>query len=189
VVDDLRKFGIRSFFGDAGRPDLLDSAGLAKANVIVVAIDDQDRAVEIVTYARRANPSIKIVARAYDRLHYYRLSDAGADYIVRELFGSSLEAAVLTLRSLGMHPYEVEKRRNVFIEQDLAGLKRMAPLFDGVTPVSDNPDFIAGFNDIGKVIENAMLGNRTAYNDLVRRGWSPPVLDDSHALKAEQSRQ
>jgi CPA2 family monovalent cation:H+ antiporter-2 len=189
VVDDLRKFGIRSFFGDAGRPDLLDSAGLAKANVIVVAIDDQDRAVEIVTYARRANPSIKIVARAYDRLHYYRLSDAGADYIVRELFGSSLEAAVLTLRSLGMHPYEVEKRRNVFIEQDLAGLKRMAPLFDGVTPVSDNPDFIAGFNDIGKVIENAMLGNRTAYNDLVRRGWTPPVLDDSHALKAEQSRQ
>ncbi|MBY5353648.1 potassium transporter [Rhizobium leguminosarum] len=189
VVDDLRKFGIRSFFGDAGRPDLLDSAGLAKADVIVVAIDDPDRAVEIVTYARRTNPNIKIVARAYDRLHYYRLSDAGADHIVRELFGSSLEAAVLTLRSLGMHPYEVEKRRNVFIEQDLAGLKRMAPLFDGVTPVSDNPDFIAGFNDIGKVIENAMLGNRTAYNDLVRRGWTPPVLDDSHALKAEQSRQ
>ncbi|MGM4915354.1 monovalent cation:proton antiporter-2 (CPA2) family protein [Rhizobium ruizarguesonis] len=188
VVDDLRKFGIRSFFGDAGRPDLLDSAGLAKADVIVVAIDDPDRAVEIVTYARRTNPNIKIVARAYDRLHYYRLSDAGADHIVRELFGSSLEAAVLTLRSLGMHPYEVEKRRNVFIEQDLAGLKRMAPLFDGVTPVSDNPDFIAGFNDIGKVIENAMLGNRTAYNDLVRRGWTPPVLDDSHALKAEQSR-
>ncbi|WP_017965579.1 monovalent cation:proton antiporter-2 (CPA2) family protein [Rhizobium leguminosarum] len=189
VVDDLRKFGIRSFFGDAGRPDLLDSAGLAKADVIVVAIDDPDRAVEIVSYARRTNPNIKIVARAYDRLHYYRLSNAGADHIVRELFGSSLEAAVLTLRSLGMHPYEVEKRRNVFIEQDLAGLKRMAPLFDGVTPVSDNPDFIAGFNDIGKVIENAMLGNRTAYNDLVRRGWTPPVLDDSHALKAEQSRQ
>jgi CPA2 family monovalent cation:H+ antiporter-2 len=185
VVDALRKFGIRSFFGDAGRPDLLESAGLAKAQVIVVAIDDVDRAVEIVAHARRTNPSILIVARAFDRLHHYRLAAAGADHIVRELFGSSLEAGCVALQALGLHPYEAEKRKNVFMEQDLAGLTRMAPLFDGVTPVVDNPDFVAGFNDIGRVIEAAMLGNRSAYNDLVRRGWTPPTLGDSHAPKVE----
>ncbi len=185
VVDALRKFGIRSFFGDAGRPDLLESAGLAKADVLVVAVDDVDRAVEIVAHARRSNPTIRIVARAYDRLHHYRLAAAGADHIVREVFGASVDAGKLALRALGMHPYEVEKRANVFVEQDLAGLARMAPLFDGVTPVVDNPDFIAGFNDIGRVIEAAMLGNRTAFDDLVQRGWTPPAFGDSHVPKAD----
>jgi CPA2 family monovalent cation:H+ antiporter-2 len=180
VVDDLRKFGIRSFFGDAGRPDLLESAGLAKARLLIVAIDDADRAVEIVEHARRANPQVKIIVRAFDRLHYYRLEEAGADNIVRELFASSVNAAGTALEFLGMHPYEVEKRKHVFVKEDGAGLAKMAPLFDGLTPVADNPDFIAGFNDIGKLISDAMVGDRGAFEEAVARGWNPPELAISH---------
>lgn len=181
VVDDLRKFGVRSFFGDAGRADLLQSAGIARANLLVVAIDDPNRTVEIVERARAANPRITIVTRAYDRLHHYRLVSAGADYIVRELFASSVEAAGLALQTLGMHPYEVEKRKSVFVQQDLAGLARMAPLIDGAKHVADDERFVAGFNDIGRVIREAMLGRRAGYDEIVRRGWNPPELEDSHA--------
>ncbi|WP_368517288.1 cation:proton antiporter [Rhizobium sp.] len=180
VVDDLRKFGIRSFFGDAGRPDLLESAGLAKARLLVVAIDDADRAVEIVEHARRVNPQVKIIVRAFDRLHYYRLEEAGADNIVRELFASSVNAAGTALEFLGMHPYEVEKRKRVFVKEDRAGLAKMAPLFDSVTPVADNPDFIAGFNDIGKIISDAMAGDRGPFDEAVARGWNPPELETRH---------
>ncbi len=172
VVDNVRKFGVKSFFGDAGRPDLLESAGLAKAAVLVVAIDDPDRATEIVTHARLANPGIQIIVRAYDRLHHYKLLDAGADHIVRELFEGSVQAAGMALQSLGMHPYEVEKRKAVFVEQDLAGLNRMASVVNDDTPAINNPEFIAGFNDIGKVIENAMMGYRAEYDDIVSRGWN-----------------
>ncbi|MFQ6242666.1 cation:proton antiporter [Sinorhizobium meliloti] len=188
VVDDIRRFGVKSFFGDASRPDLLKSAGLAKADLLVVAIDDRDRAAEIVTHARQHNPSIRIVARAYDRLHHYELVEAGADHIVRELFGSSVEAAGLALQSLGMHPYEVEKRKNIFVDEDVAGLNRMAPLVDASTRAPDNPTFIAGFKDIGRVIENAMRGERTAYEEIVRRGWSPPELGESHAAHINPTR-
>lgn len=180
VVDNLRKFGIRSFFGDAGRPDLLESAGIAKARLLVVAIDDADRAAEIVAHARKANPGVVIIARAYDRLHYYKLRDAGADHIVRELFSSSMEAAGAALQNLGMHPYEVEKRKRVFAREDVAGLVKMTPLFDGARSVVDNPDFIAGFTDISKVINSAMAGDRGAFDEMVDRGWSPPALDSSH---------
>ena len=183
VVENVRKFGVKSFFGDAGRPDLLESAGLAKAALLVVAIDDRDRATEIVAFARRSNPGIRIIVRAYDRLHHYKLLDAGADHIVREVFDGSVQAAGLALHSLGMHPYEVEKRKSVFVEQDLAGLERMASLVDENTPAVNNPDFIAGFNDIGKVIENAMLGYRSGYDELVSRGWSPPEASESHTPK------
>ena len=179
VVDDLRKFGVKSYFGDAGRPDLLDSAGLAKAVLLVVAIDDPDRTIQIIEAARRANPRITIIARAYDRLHHYQLVDAGADHVVREIFGSSVEAGGLALRTMGMHPYEVEKRKSVFVQQDLAGLARMGALLDETTRVSDNERFVAGFNDIGRVIQEAMLGRREKYDEMVQRGWSPPELESS----------
>ena len=183
VVDSIRKFGVRSFFGDAGRPDLLESAGLAEAALLVVAIDDPDRATEIVAFARRSNPRLRIIVRAYDRLHYYRLLDAGADHIVREVFEGSVQAAGMALESLGMHPYEVEKRKSVFVEQDLAGLARMASVVDDDQPAINNPDFIAGFNDIGKVIENAMMGYRSGYDEMVSRGWNAPDAGSIHVPK------
>ncbi len=180
VVENVRKFGVKSFFGDAGRPDLLESAGLATAVLLIVAIDDAERATEIVTHARRSNPQIRIIARAYDRLHHYKLLEAGADHIVRELFEGSLQAAGIALESLGVHPYEVEKRKAVFVEQDIAGLERMASLVTNEVPVVNNPDFIAGFNDIGKVIEDAMMGYRAGYDDIVSRGWNAPDTSSIH---------
>ena len=183
VVDNVRKFGVKSFFGDAGRPDLLESAGLAQAALLIVAIDDPDRATEIVSYARRSSPGIRIIARAYDRLHHYKLLDAGADFIVREMFDGSVQAAGMALESLGMHPYEVEKRKAVFVEQDTAGLARMAKLVDAEMPAASNPEFVAGFNDIGKVIENAMMGYRSGYDEMVARGWNAPDAGSIHVPK------
>lgn len=185
VVDGIAKFGIKSFFGDASRPDLLESAGLAKARLLVVAIDSRDSAAAIVAHARQRNPEIQIIARAFDRLHHYELARAGADHVVREVFASSVDAAGLALHALGMHPYEVEKRKTIFVEQDVAGLERMAPLMDGETRPVENPSFVAGFNDIGKVIESAMRGERSAYEEMIRRGWSPPELNDSHTIAQE----
>lgn len=183
VVDNVRKFGVKSFFGDAGRPDL-ESAGLAHAALLIVAIDDRDRATEIVAYARRSNPGIQIIVRAYDRLHHYKLVDAGADHIVREMFDGSVQAAGIALESLGMHPYEVEKRKTVFVDQDTAGLARMATLVDGDVPAANNPEFIAGFNDIGKVIENAMMGYRSGYDEMVARGWNAPDAASIHVPRS-----
>ncbi len=184
VVDNVRKFGVKSFFGDAGRPDLLESAGIGHAALLIVAIDDPDRATEIVAYARRSNPNIRIIVRAYDRLHHYKLLDAGADHIIREMFDGSVQAAGMALESLGMHPYEVEKRKAVFVEQDTAGLARMAKFVDVDTPAASNPDFVAGFNDIGKVIENAMMGYRSGYDEMVARGWNAPDAGSIHVPKS-----
>lgn len=184
VVDNVRKFGVKSFFGDAGRPDLLESAGIGHAALLIVAIDDPDRATEIVAYARRSNPNIRIIVRAYDRLHHYKLLDAGADHIIREMFDGSVQAAGMALEALGMHPYEVEKRKAVFVEQDTAGLARMATLVDAATPAASNPDFVAGFNDIGKVIENAMMGYRSGYDEMVARGWNAPDAGSIHVPRS-----
>jgi monovalent cation:proton antiporter-2 (CPA2) family protein len=181
VVEGLRKFGVRSFFGDAGRPDLLHSAGLSGAKLLVVAIDDPDRSVEIVKHARRENPGLHIIARAFDRGHVYRLYQAGANDIVREVFDSSVRAAGYALAALGMHPYEVEKSKAVFVQQDRAGLRQLAPLWKEDVPVFNNPEYIAKAKEIADLLEAAMLGDRSALHDKTERGWTPP--DVSAALK------
>ena len=75
-IDEMRRFGVQGFYGDATRPDLLLAAGLAEARALVVAIDDPERTLELVKFARRARPDLHIVARAYDRLAVYALSAA-----------------------------------------------------------------------------------------------------------------
>lgn len=174
VIDGLRKFGIRSFFGDASRPDLLHSAGLHEAKVLVVAIDDPDRAVEIVKYARRENPQIHIIARAFDRLTVYRLYEAGAHDIVREVFDSSVRAAGYSLQALGMHPYEVEKRKSVFVHQDVKGLRKLAPLWREDVAIFDNKEYIAKSREISDLLAQAMTGYRNALDEQAQRCWTPP---------------
>ena len=176
LIDGLRKFGVRSFFGDAGRPDLLHSAGLQEAKLLIVAIDDVDRSVEIVQHARRENPKIHIVARAYDRNHVYRLYAAGANDIVREVFDSSVRAAGYALQALGVHPYEVEKSKAVFVRQDVRGLRQLAPLWKEDVPVFENNEYIAKAREINALLEKAMLGDRGALQDSTDRGWIPPDI-------------
>ena len=40
MIDMLGKFGVKSYYGDASRPDLLHAAGIESAKAIVIAIDD-----------------------------------------------------------------------------------------------------------------------------------------------------
>ena len=48
MTASVRRFGWPVFYGDATRLDLLRTAGAEKAKLLVVAIDDQDKAVEMV---------------------------------------------------------------------------------------------------------------------------------------------
>ncbi len=174
VVDGMRLFGIRSFFGDASRPDLMQAAGLHEAKMLVVAIDDVERAIELVKHARRENPGLHIIARAYDRDHVYRLYQAGANDIVREVFDSSVRAAGYALTALGMHPYEVEKNTNVFVEQDRKSIRDLAPLWKEDVSAYDNPEYVAKAKEIRAQTELAMRGDRAALHDKTERGWTPP---------------
>ena len=62
----------------------LGALQLARVGILVVAIDDQESAVNIVKEVREAYPSIKIFARAFDRVHGYKLYNAGADQAIIE---------------------------------------------------------------------------------------------------------
>jgi glutathione-regulated potassium-efflux system ancillary protein KefC/glutathione-regulated potassium-efflux system protein KefB len=94
-VDFVRRFGNKVYYGDASRLELLESARAHDAKLFVLAIDDVEASVKTAAVVRKNFPNLPILARARNRVHYYRLRDLDIDreVIEREFFLSSLETA------------------------------------------------------------------------------------------------
>ena len=129
-IDTLRKFGWPVHYGDASRLDLLRAAGAGKARLLLVAIDDKDKAIELVKAAKEYFPNLTIMARAFDRRHAYELIRAGADGIERETFESALNFGKKALLKLGLSERRAKHAATLFRDHDLALFKRLAPVAD-----------------------------------------------------------
>jgi len=125
-IDALRRFGFKVFYGDASREDLLAAAGAADAKILVIAIDDREKILQIVETAQRSFPHLEIFARAFDRPHAYALLNAGVTHVYREVFDSSLAMAEDALVDLGQHPYEAAQALRLFRKHDEALMRRAA---------------------------------------------------------------
>ena len=174
IIDMLGKIGIKSYYGDASRPELLHAAGIDSAEAIVIAIDDRHRAVEMVEHVRRHYPNIKIFARAYDVNHLYLLNKAGVDYAVREMFESSLELGKATLKAMGKHPYKIEKMSRTFRAHDKAGLRNLYQHWDENIATASNKAFLASAKEHGQTLRAMMEADRLQFHDQTERGWTPP---------------
>ena len=181
LIEGVRKFGVRVFYGDATRPDLLHSAGLGEAKMLVVAIDDVEQAVALVRYARKENAGIHIIARARDRLQVYLLYNAGANDIIRETFDSALRAGRCALEGLGAHPYEAEKNARVFAAHDRETIRRLAAVWDPNINIFENEKYIALARKLNEQVSDAMATDRgEEVRDKSARSWTPPQLADKN---------
>jgi len=157
TIQRMRRFGIKGFFGDPTRPELLHAAGLKEAKVLVAALNSADATTRLVAYARRERPDIKIVARARDRTHVFRLYKAGADHIVRELFDSSLRAGRYVLEDLGLTEFEAAELERTFYQHDRNSVRELATLWDPDIPTVDNAAYIARARELEKDLETMLL--------------------------------
>ncbi|MFA7646267.1 MAG: NAD-binding protein [Phenylobacterium sp.] len=107
--------------------DLLRSAGGARARLLIVAVDDPDKTVEIVETARAVFPNLAILARAWDRRHAYQRVRSGADEVEREVFEGGLAVGRRALQRLSFSERRATRAANLFREQDVALFNRLAP--------------------------------------------------------------
>jgi glutathione-regulated potassium-efflux system protein KefB len=130
-VETSRRFGGTSlFFGDPGRPEMLRAAQADKAEVFVLATDDPEANLRTARLVRRQFPHLKIVARARNRQHVFRLMDIGVEDPVRETFYSSLMMTRHVLEALDMAPEVVEARIARFRKLDEQVLRSQYLVYD-----------------------------------------------------------
>ncbi len=129
-VDISRRFGTNIYFGDPSRPDLLRAAGIDKAEVFVLATDDPETNIRTARIVKHTYPHLKIVARARNRQHAFRLMDMNIEHVVRETLYSSLELSRLVLEDLGLDPAVAKDRVEKFEKHDAKVLQQQYLVYD-----------------------------------------------------------
>jgi CPA2 family monovalent cation:H+ antiporter-2 len=186
-LERLRAFDIKVFYGDATRPDLLHAAGIENARILIVAIDDAERATELVRHVVKHHPHIHIVARAVNRHHVYELWAAGCRDIVREHFDSSLRAARSALEALGQHPFDAERQTRAYVANDKIAMRELADLYDPDVPAHENTPYVEKTKAILAGREQAMKDGIRGFSSRIERGWLPPTLDDDPAVVGDSA--
>ncbi|MDB6129749.1 MAG: potassium transporter [Verrucomicrobiales bacterium] len=125
-VDALLRFGLKSFYGDASRLDLLRAAGADKARLFIVAIDDDAKANEIIQIVKQNFPHLRILARAVSRQHAYEILRLEVPDFFRDTLGSALDLGTVALSSLGMDEKSAIRAAQIFKLHDEAAVRDMA---------------------------------------------------------------
>ena len=136
-VDVLRKFGMKAFYGDALRLDLLEAAGAREAKVLIVAIDEREKTNELVRIAQQHFPNLKLFVRAYDRTHAGELLRLGVEHVHREVFGSSMDLVEGALVALDRSSKDASRIVKLFREHDEKFMRKSAELNGDQTALVD----------------------------------------------------
>jgi monovalent cation:proton antiporter-2 (CPA2) family protein len=127
-VDVVRRLGLEAFYGDASREDLLRVAGAERAQLLIVAVDDQERTLNILETARKHFPHLTVLVRASGRPEAYELLDQGAEHVYRETVDTSLRMGVDALHMLGLRAYQAHRAAKTFRRHDEASVRELGQM-------------------------------------------------------------
>ncbi len=156
IIQLMRRFGFKGYFGDPTRPEILMAAGLDKARILVAALDDPEANLRLIRYAKEKRPDIVVIARAKDRVNVFQLYDARADHIVRETFDSSLRAGRYVLEHVGLSGYEAAELEKIFYRMDRASLRQLAEVWRPGVALEDNAEYVKLSREVNRQLENAL---------------------------------
>jgi CPA2 family monovalent cation:H+ antiporter-2 len=166
-LEHLKKFGVKSYFGDATRPDLLASAGIARARLLIVALDEREQIDKLVRYAIRNFPQLHVIARAIDRDHVYHLWAMGCRDVIRETYDAALRMGRSAYEALGADRQAAIAMRDAFEEMDRSSMREVAELYREDVPAWDNEPLLAKVRELRAEWDPKL---REMMDDIIGRG-------------------
>ncbi|MCW8131195.1 MAG: cation:proton antiporter [Planctomycetota bacterium] len=109
TVRKLNGMGIRALFGDSGRREILEAAGIKDAAYLLITLPDLAGRMPVVATARLMNPSLKILTRARYLAERSMLEDAGASGVSYEEAEVAVGLAEMLLREVGGNAEDIQK--------------------------------------------------------------------------------
>jgi monovalent cation:proton antiporter-2 (CPA2) family protein len=179
-VDSLRKFGVKVYYGDASRLDMLEAAKVGEARLFILAIDDPEASFKTAELVKRHFPEVPILARARNRQHAYKLMDLGITKIYRETWHMSLELAHTALLRLAIPQSEAAMTVARFRDHDIQLLKRQYPVYQ------DEAKLIQTSNDVRAELDALLEGDREDSNEVTPERDYVAVEEEGAARQAGQ---
>ncbi len=123
TVAELTGQGMRAIYGDATRPHILEVAGIERAKLLAVVVNDAAAAARTVAQARFANPTLQIIARVRFLHDIEALTTAGADIVVPEELETTVRIFSHVLGAYTIAPDEIERQVRVLRSEDYGVLR------------------------------------------------------------------
>jgi glutathione-regulated potassium-efflux system ancillary protein KefC len=165
-IEVLRHFGLKVFYGDAGRLDLLHSAGAEHAKVLLLAIDEPEKANMIAEEVQRHFPHLKVLARAESMQHAYELMDIGVEHVFRETFDSALSMGIEAMKVLGFRAYEAHRVAKQFKQHEQETNEKMFELRE------DREAYAAEVRERLTQLESLMRQDERDFDKEVDHAWN-----------------
>ena len=169
TVEGLTKYGSKTYYGDATRPELLNSIGLAHAKLLIICIGNREQSTEIVEFVHRHYPNLPIIARAHDRIHAYHLHHAGANYIIRETVDAAIRSGRLALEKLGINSEKAQELSEFYAARDRYQMDKMAEKYTPDLPVFANEPLLETAREIdvetAKMMQAILRGENVEWQE------------------------
>ena len=169
-VDVLRKLGLKVYYGDASRHELLHAAGADKAKIIVIAFEDPEKNISLVHTVQKHFPHLKIVVRAVDRGDANKLITSGINDVYRETIDTSLRLGIDVMKMLGIRAHRAHRAAQTFLKHDENALRDLAKLH------KDRKKYLIAAKEYIAELEEIIQADK-AEPDLERdAGWDAETL-------------
>jgi voltage-gated potassium channel Kch len=165
-IEVLAKFQIRAYFGDGSNLDLLRAAGIEHAKALVIGIDEHETTLRIAEKIRHEFPKLPIFARAYDRIHAYKLLHIGVHHVVIETTGSAIHLGQEVLTHLGVPPSHVFRKSQIFKKKNDQSIVALAKHYHEL----DQNNFIQASREMSQQLENLLKSDRNLTRITTSRG-------------------
>ncbi len=164
-IDLVRKFGTKAFYGDVTNLDLLKAAGAEEAKIVVLSLDNIDKAILVTEMCRKHFPHLKVFARAKGRREAYEIKKAGAFFVMRETLGSALLLGREALVELGFRKFQAQRAAQTFLHYDTKHMDELTDLW------GDEKQYILAATEKAELLEAVLRSDIKDRAEMETHAW------------------
>jgi glutathione-regulated potassium-efflux system protein KefB len=122
MIQTAGDFGMKVYYGDGLRIDLLRQAGAAEAELVMFCNDGDKIDADFLEAVHHAFPRATIFVRAFDRRSVIKMKGAPIGGVVREVLESAVMMARQAMQAVGVDQMEIDKTEAEYRKRDNARL-------------------------------------------------------------------
>lgn len=122
-IERTASFGMKVYYGDGRRIDLLRRAGADEANLIVYCVDGDWLGASVLEPVRQTFPQAAVMARVFDRRHLLSLNHLELEGMAREVWDSAIGLGKTALIQLGAEPIRADQIEAEYRKRDAERLE------------------------------------------------------------------